>query len=101
MEDYPANGYLHTETERVSASARYQRITDNNHIITDFWTDIDSETDFAERHNLNKATRKKSNKRQSGLMECRWRLLPYLKETPSEINRRDTGGNYKPNPVPA
>ena len=78
----------------------YQRITENNHIITDFWTDNLLEL-ILRKDNLNKAYKKvESNKGKGGIdgMQVDG-LLPYLKENQNEIIREIREGKYKPNPV--
>ena len=66
----------------------YQRITENNDIITDFWTDNLLEL-ILRKGNLDKEYKKvKSNKGKGGIdgMQVDG-LLPYLKENQSEIIR--------------
>lgn len=100
---------LHIEDylQMVSAEQReyaevsvYQRITENNHIITDFWTDNLLEL-ILRKDNLNKAYKKvKSNKGKGGIDGMQVdELLPYLKENQSEIIQKIRDGKYKPNPV--
>ncbi len=64
----------------------YRRITENNDIITDFWTDNLLEL-ILRKDNLNKAYKKvKSNKGKGGTDGMQVdELLPYLKENQSEI----------------
>ena len=100
---------LHTEDylQMVSAEQKeyagvsvYQRITENNGIITDFWTDNLLEL-ILRKDNLNKAYKRvKSNKGKGGIdgMQVDG-LLPYLKENQSEIIQKIKEGKYKPNPV--
>lgn len=78
----------------------YQRITENNDIVTDFWTDKLLEL-ILRRENLNKAYKKvKSNKGKEGTDGMQVdELLPCLKENQSEIIRQIREGEYKPNPV--
>ncbi|MEY8357369.1 group II intron reverse transcriptase/maturase [Lachnospiraceae bacterium 54-53] len=78
----------------------YQRITENNDIITNFWTDNLLEL-ILQKDNLNKAYKKvKSNKGKGGIDGMQVdRLLPYLREHQSEIVRQIREGKYKPNPV--
>lgn len=78
----------------------YQRITENNDIITDFWTDNLLEL-ILRTDNLNKAYKRvKSNKGKGGIDGMQVdELLPYLKEHQGEIIRQIREGKYKPNPV--
>ena len=88
------------EQKEYAEVSVYQRITENNHIITDFWTDNLLEL-ILRKDNLNKAYKKvKSNKGKGGIdgMQVDG-LLPYLKENQSEIIREIREGKYKPNPV--
>lgn len=78
----------------------YQRITENNSIITDFWTDGLLEL-ILRKDNLNMAYRKvKANKGKGGIdgMQVE-ELLPYLIENQDEIIRQVREGKYKSNPV--
>jgi len=78
----------------------YQRIAENNHTITDFWTENLLEL-ILRKDNLNKAYKKvKSNKGKGGIDGMQVdELLPYLKENQSEIIQQIQEGKYKPNPV--
>ena len=69
----------------------YQRITENNSIITDFWTDSLMEL-ILRKDNLNKAYKKvKSNKGKGGIDGMQVdELLPYLKRKPKRNNPKDT-----------
>ena len=98
MEDYLQ--MVSAEQKEYAEVPVYQRITENNHIITDFWTDNLLEL-ILRKDNLNKAYKKvKSNKGKGGIdgMQVDG-LLPYLKENQSEIIREIRKGKYKPNPV--
>ena len=98
MEDYLQ--MVSAEQKEYAEVSVYQRITENNHIITDFWTDNLLEL-ILRKENLNKAYRKvRSNKGKGGIdgMQVDG-LLPYLKENQSEIIREIREGKYKPNPV--
>ena len=98
MEDYLQ--MVSAEQKEYAEVSVYQRITENNHIITDFWTDNLLEL-ILRKDNLNKAYKKvKSNKGKGGIdgMQVDG-LLPYLKENQSEIIREIREGKYKPNPV--
>ena len=78
----------------------YQRLTENNDIITDFWTENLLEL-ILRKDNLNRAYKKvKSNKGSGGMDGMQVdELLPYLKENQSEIIQKIRRGKYKPNPV--
>ncbi len=100
---------LHTEDylQMVSAEQKeyaevsvHQRITENNDIITDFWTDNLLEL-ILRKDNLNKAYKRvKSNKGKGGIDGMQVdELLPYLKENQSEVIQKIREGKYKPNPV--
>ena len=98
MEDYLQ--MVSAEQKEHAGVSVYQRITENNDIITDFWTDNLLEL-ILRKDNLNKAYKKvKSNKGKGGIdgMQVDG-LLPYLKENQSEIIREIREGKYKPNPV--
>ena len=98
MEDYLQ--MVSAEQGEYAEVPVYQRITENNDIITDFWTDSLLEL-ILRKENLNKAYRKvKSNKGKGGIdgMQVDG-LLPYLRENQSEIIREIREGKYEPNPV--
>ena len=98
MEDYLQ--MVSAEQKEYAEVSVYQRITENNDIITDFWTDNLLEL-ILRKDNLNKAYKKvKSNKGKGGIdgMQVDG-LLPYLKENQSEIIQKIREGKYKPNPV--
>ena len=98
MEDYLQ--MVSAEQKEYAEVSVYQRITENNHIITDFWTDNLLEL-ILRKDNLNKAYKKvESNKGKGGIdgMQVDG-LLPYLKENQNEIIREIREGKYKPNPV--
>ena len=98
MEDYLQ--MVSAEQKEYAEVSVYQRITENNDIITDFWTDSLLEL-ILRKENLNKAYRKvKSNKGKGGIdgMQVDG-LLPYLRENQSEIIREIREGKYEPNPV--
>ena len=88
------------EQKEYAEVSVYQRITENNSIITDFWTDSLMEL-ILRKDNLNKAYKKvKSNKGKGGIDGMQVdELLPYLKENQSEIIQKIRDGKYKPNPV--
>ena len=98
MEDYLQ--MVSAEQKEYAEVSVYQRITENNDIITDFWTDNLLEL-ILRKDNLNKAYKKvESNKGKGGIdgMQVDG-LLPYLKENQNEIIREIREGKYKPNPV--
>lgn len=87
MEDYLQ--MVFAEQKEYAEVSVCRRIVENNHIITDFWTDILLEL-ILRKENLNKAYKKvKSNKGKGGTdgMQVDG-LLPYLKENQSEIIRQ-------------
>ncbi len=88
------------EQKEYAEVSVYQRITENNGIITDFWTDNLLEL-ILRKDNLNKAYKRvKSNKGKGGIEGMQVDgLLPYLKENQSGIIRKIREGKYKPNPV--
>jgi RNA-directed DNA polymerase len=103
------NRQLHIEDylQMVSAEQKenagvfaYQRIAENNDIITEFWTNNLLEL-ILRRHNLNQAYKKvKSNKGAGGIDGMQVdELLPFLKENQEEIIQKIRLGKYKPNPV--
>ena len=98
MEDYLQ--MVSAEQKEHAGVSVYQRITENNDIITDFWTDNLLEL-ILRKDNLNKAYKKvKSNKGKGGIdgMQVDG-LLPYLKGNQSGIIQKIKEGKYKPNPV--
>ena len=98
MEDYLQ--MVSAEQKEYAGVSVYRRITENNDIITDFWTDNLLEL-ILRKDNLNKAYKKvKSNKGKGGIDGMQVdELLPYLKENQSEIIQKIREGKYKPNPV--
>ena len=98
MEDYLQ--MIPAEQGRQAEVSVYQRITENNDIITDFWTDNLLEL-ILRKENLNKAYKKvKANKGKGGIDGMQVdELLPYLKEHQNEIIQKIRMGKYKPNPV--
>ena len=98
MEDYLQ--MVSAEQKENAGVSVYRRITENNDIITDFWTDNLLEL-ILRKENLNKAYKKvKSNKGKGGIDGMQVdELLPYLKENQSEIIQKIREGKYKPNPV--
>ena len=98
MEDYLQ--MIPAEQGKYAEVPVYQRITENNDIITDFWTDNLLEL-ILRKENLNKAYKKvKANKGKGGIDGMQVdELLPYLKEHQNEIIEKIRKGKYKPNPV--
>ena len=85
------------EYAEVSA---HKRITENNHVITDFQTDGLLEQ-ILQTDNLNKAYRKvKSNKGAGGVDGMNVdELLPFLRDNQVQLIQQLKEGKYKPNPV--
>lgn len=77
-----------------------QRITENNHIITDFQTDGLLEK-ILQPTNLNNAYKKvKSNKGAGGVDGMSVdELLPFLRDNQMQLIQQLKDGKYKPNPV--
>ena len=98
MEDYLQ--MVSAEQREYAEVSICQRITENNDIITDFWTGNLLEL-ILRKDNLNRAYKKvKSNKGKGGIDGMQVdELLPYLKENQSEIIQKIREGKYKPNPV--
>lgn len=103
------NRQLHIEDYLQIASAEqrgyaevfaHQRITENNDIVANFWTNNLLEL-ILRRDNLNKAYLKvKSNKGAGGIDGMQVdELLPFLRENQAELIQRIREGKYKPNPV--
>jgi RNA-directed DNA polymerase len=103
------NRQLHIEDylQMVSAEQKenagvfaYQRIAENNDIITDFWTNNLLEL-VLRKDNLNRAYKKvKSNKGTGGIDGMQVdELLPFLRENQEELIQKIRRGKYKPNPV--
>lgn len=103
------NRQLHIEDYLLMVSAEqkeyaevfdYQRIAENNHTITDIWTNKLLDI-ILRRDNMNSAYKKvKANKGKGGIdgMEID-ELLSYLKENQEQIIQKLKDGKYKPNPV--
>ena len=98
IEDYLQ--MVSAEQKEYAEVSVYQRITENNSIITDFWTDSLMEL-ILRKDNLNEAYKKvKSNKGKGGIDGMQVdELLPYLREHQSELVEQVREGKYKPNPV--
>lgn len=96
-------GYLQrvsAEQKEYAEASAHLRITENNHIITDFQTDKLMEK-ILQSENLNKAYKKvKSNKGTGGIDGMSVdELLTFLKENRKELIQKLKDGKYKPNPV--
>ncbi len=78
----------------------YQRITENEDIITDFWTDNLLEL-ILRKDNLHKAYRRVKSKKGKGGIDGMQvdELLPYLNDHLDDIIQKIRRGKYKPNPV--
>lgn len=98
MEDYLQ--MVSAEQKEYAEVSVYQRITENNHIITDFWRDNLLEL-ILRTDNLNRAYKKvKSNKGKGGIDGMQVdELLPHLRENQAELIQEIRDGRYKPNPV--
>ena len=98
MEDYLQ--MASAEQGEYAEESVYQRITENNDIITDFWRDNLLEL-ILRKDNLNKAYKKvKSNKGKGGIDGMQVdELLPYLRENQAGLIQKVREGKYKPNPV--
>jgi len=96
-------GYLQmvsAEQKEYAEVSTYSRITENNHIITDFQTEKLMEQ-ILQSENLNKAYKKvKSNKGAGGVDGMSVdELLTFLKENQKPLVQKLKDGRYKPNPV--
>lgn len=98
IEDYLQ--MVSAEQKEYAEVSVYQRISENNDTITDFWTDNLLEL-ILRKENLNKAYQKvKSNKGKGGIDGMQVdELLPYLKENQTGLIQKIRNGKYKPNPV--
>ena len=98
IEDYLQ--MVSAEQKEYAEASVYQRITENNDIITDFWTDNLLEL-ILRKDNLNKTYKKvKSNKGKGGIDGVQVdELLPYLRENQETLIQKARDGKYKPNPV--
>jgi len=88
------------EQKEYAEASAHTRIAENNHIITDFQTDMLMER-ILHKDNMNMAYKKvKSNKGAGGVDGMSVdELLPYLKDNKAQILQRLQEGKYKPNPV--
>ena len=98
MEDYLQ--MVSAEQKENAEVLDYQRIAENNHIITDFWTNSLLEL-ILRKDNLNKAYRRvKKNKGSGGIDGMQTNeLLSYLIENQDTLIQQIRTGAYKPNPV--
>ena len=98
MEDYLQ--MVSAEQKEYAEVLDYQRIAENNHIITDFWTNSLLEL-ILRKDNLNKAYRRvKRNKGSGGIDGMKTdELLSYLIENQDTLIQQIKTGKYKPNPV--
>ena len=88
------------EQREYAEVSAYQRITENNGIITEFQTD-DLLERILHRDNLNNAYKKvKSNKGAGGIDGMSVdELLAFLKDNQGQLIQQIKDGKYKPNPV--
>jgi RNA-directed DNA polymerase len=96
-------GYLQrvsAEQKEYAEASAHLRITENNHIITDFQTDELLEQ-ILQSDNLNKAYKKvKSNKGAGGVDGMSVdELLTFLRDNQKQLIQKLKDGKYKPNPV--
>jgi group II intron reverse transcriptase/maturase len=103
------NRQLHIEDYLLMVSAEqkeyaegfdYRRIAENNHTITDIWTNKLLDV-IVRRDNLNKAYKKvKTNKGKGGIDGMQVdELLSFLRENQESLIQKLKDGKYKPNPV--
>ena len=98
MEDYLQ--MVSAEQKEYAEVLDYQRIAENNHIITDFWTNSLLEL-ILRKDNLNTAYRRvKKNKGSGGIDGMQTdELLSYLIQNQDTLIQQLRSGKYKPNPV--
>jgi len=98
IEDYLQ--MVSAEQKEYAEVPAHSRITENNHIITDFQTDKLMEQ-ILQSDNLNKAYKKvKSNKGAGGVDGMSVdELLTFLKDNGKLLVQKLRDGKYKPNPV--
>jgi group II intron reverse transcriptase/maturase len=98
IEDYLQ--MVSAEQKEYAEVSAYQRITENNDIITDFQTDKLLEK-ILSNDNLNQAFKKvKSNKGAGGVDGMKVdELLSFLKNNGKQLKQQIMEGKYKPNPV--
>ena len=98
IEDYLQ--MVSAERKEYAEVFAHSKITENNHIITDFQTDELLEQ-ILQSDNLNKAYKKvKSNKGAGGVDGMNVdELLTFLKDNQKKLVQKLKDGKYKPNPV--
>ena len=98
MEDYLQ--MVSAEQKEYAEVYAYQRITENNDIITNYWTNNLLDL-ILRKENLNKAYKRvKANKGKGGMDGMQVdELLPFLKENQETLIQEIRNGKYKPNPV--
>lgn len=98
IEDYLQ--MVSAEQKEYAEVSAYQRITENNDIITDFQTDKLMEK-ILSNDNLNQAYKKvKSNKGAGGVDGMNVdELLSFLRDNGMQLKQQLMDGKYKPNPV--
>ena len=98
MEDYLQ--MVSAEQKEYAEVYAYQRITENNDIITNYWTNNLLDL-ILRKENLNKAYKRvKANKGKGGIDGMQVdELLPFLKENRETLIQEIRNGKYKPNPV--
>ena len=98
MEDYLQ--MVSAEQKEYAEVYAYQKITENNDIITNYWTNNLLDL-ILRKENLNKAYKRvKANKGKGGIDGMQVdELLPFLKENQETLIQEIRNGKYKPNPV--
>ena len=98
MEDYLQ--MVSAEQKEYAEVYAYQKITENNDIITNYWTNNLLDL-ILRKDNLNKAYKRvKANKGKGGIDGMQVdELLPFLKENQETLIQEIRNGKYKPNPV--
>ena len=98
IEDYLQ--MVSAEQKEYAEVYAYQKITENNDIITNYWTNNLLDL-ILRKDNLNKAYKRvKANKGKGGIDGMQVdELLPFLKENQETLIQEIRNGKYKPNPV--
>ena len=98
MEDYLQ--MVSAEQKEYAEVYAYQKITENNDIITNYWTNNLLDL-ILRKDNLDKAYKRvKANKGKGGIDGMQVdELLPFLKENQETLIQEIRNGKYKPNPV--
>ena len=98
MEDYLQ--MVSAEQKEYAEVYAYQRITENNDISTNYWTNNLLDLILC-KENLNKAYKRvKANQGKGGIDGMQVdELLPFLKENQETLIQEVRNGKYKPNPV--